>query len=406
MPIKNLTSNQNNPTAGLRRLAIIKKGAMEGNRPIDLDHFRVVWADDNSENADPDIELVRIAFYELYGAEPTRFENVYFLTDDPQSAFFMEEWISAGGAGKLARRCDGETQKSHYDFNQKVMLHNPIACIQGQEEGCKCTPVGRLAFILKDVSQRTGVLGYFQLQLGGKHEIAQISAHLTNIQRMVNAPLFMIPFSIFRQDVPVNVPGIIKRVNKSLVHVQANLQAMQNTIQIGYGDDQPLEIESGELPLEVSDMIEGEIQPISQGVDFGKHLSAKRPKSLLEQAELAGIATRPFASMDILCMWLRNEAARMEGSEDLVEAGQAANIGRELSMLFRNNEIRAHFLLCAFGITPDEEGNLSKYMSKAEFSAIKKWKNLAEVPASTLNQEIEMIIAAYHAAYPNTLGVE
>lgn len=405
MAIKNLTDHKNNPTAGLRRLGIIKKGAMEGNRPVDLNHFRVVWADDNSENADPDLETVRIAFYELYGAEPTRFENVYLLTDDPESAFYMEEWIQAGGAGKLVRRCDGETQKSHYDFNKKVMLHNPIACIQGQEEGCKCTPVGRLAFILKDVSQRTGVLGYFQLQLGGKHEIVNISAHLTNIQRMVNAPLFMIPFSIFRQDVPVNVPGIIKRVNKSLVHVQANLQAMQNTIQIGYGEDHPLELETGELPLEVSDMIEGEIQP-PHGVDFGKHLSGKRPKSLLEQAELAELAPRPFTSMDTLGMWLRNEAAHMEGSEDLISEGQAINIGKELSMIFRNNDVRTYFYKVVFGIVRDKEGHLSKYMTQAEFKAIKKWKNLAEVPANVFSQEVEMIIAAYHAADPDPLEVE
>lgn len=405
MPIKNLTNNQDNPAAGMRRIAIIKKGAMEGNRPIDLDHFRLVWADDDRQEADPDIELVRIAFYELYGAEPTRFDNVYFLNADPESAFWLEEWLSAGGAGKLARRCDGETQKSHYDFNKKVMLHNPVPCIQGQEEGCKCTPVGRLSFILKDVVQRTGVLGYFQLQIGGKHEIVNISAHLTNIQRMVNAPLFMIPFSIFRQDQAVNVPGILKRVNKSLVHVQANLQAMQNVIQIGYQEEQPLELETGELPLEVSDMIEGEIAP-AHGVDFGKHLSGKRPKSMLERAELAEIAPRPFATMDTLGMWLRNEAAHMEGSEDLISEGQAINIGKELSMIFRNNDVRAFFYKVMFGIVRDKDGHLSKYMSQGEFKAIKKWKNLAEIPASVFSQEVEMIIAAYHAADPDPLGVE
>lgn len=400
MAIKNLTSNQNNPTSGLRRLAIIKKGAMEGNRPIDLNYFRIVWADDGAEESDPEIELVRIAFYELYEAHPTRFDNVFFLIDDPESAFWYEEWLSAGGAGKLVRRCDGETQVSHYDFNQKRMLHNPIACIQGKEEGCKCTPVGRLSFILKDVTQRTGVLGYFQLQLGGKHEIAQISAHLSNIKRMVNVPLFMVPFTLFRHDVPVNVPGIIKRVDKSLVHVQANLQALQNAIQIGYGDDHPLEIEAGELPLEVSDMIEGEI------ADFANRLSAKRPTSLLEEAESISLPPRPFPSMDMLFLYLRHEAKINGESDDVVSDGQAINIGKELSMLFRNNDIRAFLFRVAFGIVPDKEGHLSKYLTQAEFKAIKKWKNLAVISADVLNQEIEMITAAYHAAYPDPLTVE
>lgn len=397
MAIKNLTDHKNNPAAGLRRLAIVKKGAMDGNRPVDLDHFRLKWADDEAEEADPDIELVRIAFYELYGVEPTRLENAFILTDDPDNAFFMEEWLKAGGGGKLIRRCDGETQVNHYDFNKKVMLYNPIPCIQGQEEGCQCRAVGRLSFILRDIVQRTGVLGYFQLQLGGKHEIANISAHLSNIKRMVNVPLFMVPFTIFRQDQAVNVPGFIKRVDKSLVHVQANLQALNSAIQIGYGDDHPLELEAGELPLDVTDVIEGEIA--GKGVDFSR-LSTKRPASLLEgtgdEVDPA-IFKRPFVNMDQLGAWLRYEAAHSGENVELIDAGKAANIGRELSILFRNEAIRAYFLKMTFGLVPDKEGSISKYMQNREFAAIKKWKNLAHVAANILQEEIEMIIRSYQA---------
>lgn len=400
MAIKDMTNNHSNPTAGMRRLALVKKGEYNGTRPIDLDHFRIVWAD-NDKEADPDLDLVRDVFYSLYGEEPTRFDNAFFLIDDPEDAFWYEDWIKAGGAGKLVRRCDGETQVARYDFNNNRMLHNPIACIQGQQEGCNCKAVGRLSFILKDVSNRTGVIGYFQLQLGGKHEIANISAHLQGIERMVKRPLFTIPFSIFRQDVPVNVPGMIKRVDKSLVHIQADPQSIKNALQLGIEKlEEILEIHAGELPLEISDMIEGEI------ADFASRLSAKRPSSLLEEAESISLPPRPFPSMDMLFLYLRHEAKNNGESDDVVSDGQAINIGKELSMLFRNNDIRAFLFRVAFGIVPDKEGHLSKYLTQAEFKAIKKWKNLAVITADVLNQEIEMITAAYHAAYPDPLTVE
>jgi hypothetical protein len=57
----------------------------------------------------------------------------------------------------------------------------------------------------------------------------------------------------------------------------------------------------------------------------------------------------------------------------------------------------------AFGIVADADGNLSKYLNKSEFKALKAWKNLANIAAHVLQAEIEMIIESFHKAFPDPL---
>lgn len=103
-------------------------------------------------------------------------------------------------------------------------------------------------------------------------------------------------------------------------------------------------------------------------------------------------SSRPFGSVEDLAKHLIASKAQQKAKDSLISEGQAKNIGKELGILFKSDEIRAYFLWRVFQIEPDEEGRLSKYMDEKEFFTIKGW--LAS-PLGVLEHEVGVVVSEY-----------
>lgn len=126
-------------------------------------------------------------------------------------------------------------------------------------------------------------------------------------------------------------------------------------------------------------------------------LADPRPTSALGTHEKPATArgatsSRPFGSVEDLAKHLIASKAQQKAKDSLISEGQAKNIGKELGILFKSDEIRAYFLWRVFQIEPDEEGRLSKYMDEKEFFTIKGW--LAS-PLGVLEHEVGVVVSEY-----------
>lgn len=126
-------------------------------------------------------------------------------------------------------------------------------------------------------------------------------------------------------------------------------------------------------------------------------LAEPRPASTMGTHEKPATArgatsSRPFGSVEDLAKHLIASKAQQKAKDSLISEGQAKNIGKELGILFKSDEIRAYFLWRVFQIEPDEEGRLSKYMDEKEFFTIKGW--LAS-PLGVLEHEVGVVVSEY-----------
>lgn len=125
-------------------------------------------------------------------------------------------------------------------------------------------------------------------------------------------------------------------------------------------------------------------------------LADTRPTSALGSHEKPATArgtVRPFGTVKELADHLITSKVQQKAKDTLISEGQSKNIGKELGILFKSDEVRAYFLWRVFQIEPDEEGRLSKYMDEKEFFAVKGW--LAS-PVGILEYEVGMVVSEFN----------
>jgi hypothetical protein len=252
MPIRGLTDQQQPGSHGLPEIARLYKGEPkpeDGRRPgRDLDHFRVEFQ--------PEYEILRPLFIQLYGDKPTEFEPVFFAgaTVDEVFATWKEEWTATA----MLHRCDGEYQVAHYNPQSGYYSTAKIECAVTSGEGCACKQIGRMSLLLPELVDAAGILGTVSVSTHSLNDILTVHRYLSTIQRM-HGTLAGVPFRFGRSKREMSVPKTAKngeytgermKVKKSLfyIHVTADftqerlLPAMANLLPVP--SDLP-EMESG-----------------------------------------------------------------------------------------------------------------------------------------------------------------
>lgn len=213
MPIRGITQDLNKirTNSDLPIIARLYKGAPKGpKRPgKDLDHFRVEFTD----LAPPSLAA---SWQQLYGEQPTEFERVFLIGATVAEAFptWMEEW---SGSQTCQHRCDGHTQVLH--FGDHGYSDEPVPCVA---PACKCSKVGRLTFVLYDLTMEARVFGAVRLVTHSYHDIVNLHGLLAWVERR-HGSLDGVPFVLGRADREVSTPmGDGKRAltTKSLLYLR------------------------------------------------------------------------------------------------------------------------------------------------------------------------------------------
>lgn len=219
----------------------------------DLSYFRIEFEERYEE--------YRPVWEEMYGAEPTSFENVYLVGKTVSEAF--PSWKELWDAKAMLHRCDGKTQVMWHNSVTMQYEHVPVACAQT----CGCKPTGTLSLFFFDFFAATGVLGCVAFSTHSVNDILQLHRYLSFLQSK-NFALDSIPFEIGRSEKKISARiedknGDAKRmrVNKSLlwIHVEPDfmrdyvLPAMQRVNMLPAAAPQP-----AALPNGIPEIIEAE----------------------------------------------------------------------------------------------------------------------------------------------------
>lgn len=185
MAIKHLQGKASLPIIGK-----IKKGQMDGKRPIDLPYFRFVCPDNSIQDK----------VTELFGEKPAEF-TAFLFSDEPFTAW-MQEWST----GSLLKRCDGEHIQLELQGDKMVNCLKPC-----QFPNCKCKPNSILKLMIKKVSP----VGIFELTTNSQNDISHIDSILNGVKEISSVsgiPLSYFPILFKKEKVSISVPMNGKRV--------------------------------------------------------------------------------------------------------------------------------------------------------------------------------------------------
>lgn len=193
MAIKHLQGKSSLPVIGK-----IRKGEMQGKRPVDLPYFKFVCAD----NAINDKVVA------MFGDKPTEF-TAFLFGNEPFTAW-MQEW----NTGSLLRRCDGEYVELELNGDKLSKPENK-ACLAPE---CKCKPNSILRLMIKKISP----VSLFELTTNSINDITHIDSTINGIKEIAfstGLPLDMFPIQFRKEKVNISVPlnGKRIRVDKYLV---------------------------------------------------------------------------------------------------------------------------------------------------------------------------------------------
>ena len=206
-----------------------KEGVM---RPVDLDYFKVDFADD------PEGERLAAKFTEVYGAEPKSI-NIFlpFNEIDQMWDGFLEAYTASRllarsdgptvEGGVVLYRCDGKTGEALVLNGEnletgKIETH-PADNIAGHDYNGKpveYSPIGRLKVIVPDLKEAA----YLLFTTGSWNDIRFISQQLAGLKELNNDVIKGVPLKLIRSDHEVMAPikGKKTRVTKSLISIKAD----------------------------------------------------------------------------------------------------------------------------------------------------------------------------------------
>lgn len=203
------------------RLGKLRKGAEKADGKTvgrDLGYFRATF--------EPQYEdLIRPAFTELYGEQPTEFRNVLIAAENADSAFqyWFEEWAHA----RLLRRCDGDNIVVSFEEASQRYDQTPHACTCDPLKR-DCNERGTLDIVLPALFEKTGIWGKFTVQTGSIYDIVALRSAMriasVFTSQLPNVAFWSIPFRVGRamRPVPVTING--KRSVKSMSLLYADIE--------------------------------------------------------------------------------------------------------------------------------------------------------------------------------------
>lgn len=223
------------PIAGISKRGLafpiigqIRKGEKVGNKLVDLDYFRVEFADDE-EKADAD-------FRSAFGDHPK--EIVAVMPFDDIAAcwdYWREAYIRAGGnaGGMLIHRCDGEyiefernprTKEVIISGGRDVKSGERIRCSgvvysyqkDDKQVDVKCKQVGRLKLIIPHLAR----MAYVMLHTTSWYDVCEINSNLAAIKELNGGHIVGIPLRIRRKVSERNTP--FGRRELSLIFIEAD----------------------------------------------------------------------------------------------------------------------------------------------------------------------------------------
>src|SRR5574338_382119 len=153
MPIKTIQRqlDERGTLGNLPRFGKLRKGAEKPDGKVgkDLDYFRLTL--------EPEYEaIIRPAFVELFGEQPTEFHNVLIAADDAASAF--DYWYESWAHARLLNRCDGETVVAGWSDGLQRYDDTPHACTCNPLDR-ECKQTGRMDIVIPALCEATGIWG-------------------------------------------------------------------------------------------------------------------------------------------------------------------------------------------------------------------------------------------------------
>lgn len=210
MPIKEVERqlDERGTLGNLPRFGKLRKGAEkpqdDKGRLKDLDYFRLTL--------EPEYEaIIRPAFVELFGEQPTEFHNVLIAADDADRAF--DYWYESWAHARLLNRCDGETIVVGWSDGLQGYDSTPRACTCDPLKRT-CKQKGRMDIVIPALCEMTGVWGKLTLETTSQYDVFALRAAMrvagAFLQRFEQISFWSVPFVVGRA--PRNVPVTI--VNK------------------------------------------------------------------------------------------------------------------------------------------------------------------------------------------------
>ena len=244
MPIKGLTDKG----LSFPQIGRIKKGEMipvQGKqgvmRPVDLDYFKVEFADTEEG------EALAAKFVAAFGPEPKSidiflpFNEIDQMWDGYLEAYTASRLLArsdgpAEEGGVVLFRCDGKTGETivRNGENLETGLHepHPVDNIAGKDYKGKpvyYNPIGRLKVIVPDLEEAA----YLLFTTGSWNDIRFISQQLAGLKELNQDMIKGVPLKLIRSDHEVMAPidGKKTRVTKSLVSIKADPEWVKARIQ-------------------------------------------------------------------------------------------------------------------------------------------------------------------------------
>ena len=235
MAIKGLT----NKGLDFPQIGRIKKGELipvQGKpgvtRPVDLDYFKVEFAD-NAEGA-----ALAAVFVKVYGAEPKSinirlpFNDIENMWDGFLEAYTASRLLAKSDGpteegGIVLYRCDGKTGEVLVRNGENIQTGkqepHPANNIAGQDYNGKpveYNPIGRLKVIVPELKEAA----YMLFTTGSWNDIRFISQQLAGLKELNNGVIKGVPLKLIRSNHEVMVPidGVKKRMTKSLISIKAD----------------------------------------------------------------------------------------------------------------------------------------------------------------------------------------
>ena len=215
MPIKGLTDANIGARGLMQRLGKLRKGKKnDRGLPTNLDYFLVDFADG--------FKHLEGLFVELYGTQPKSFDDIIIWGNTVDEAFpnYLKEYNSAG---QLLTVSDGINVTYRYDPETDTRDSTPVPYVESEwlvKDGKRAgkprlSPQGILLVTPTDFMMRSGISGYFQIDVGSINEIRAIHEVLCGVEAAVGR-IQGVPFVLKRSDQLINKPftnkdGSVKR---------------------------------------------------------------------------------------------------------------------------------------------------------------------------------------------------
>jgi hypothetical protein len=218
MPIIGLIPEQVTIRDGLPEIARLRKGIKtdDPKRPmIDLDYFRIDFNEQFKE--------YEPIFTELYGDKPDVFHDVELFGDTLDEVWSMD-MEAYNTSSTLLHRCDREYQSRWYDEKSGYFVTAQTPCLSKWDmergmkthAGCTCEEKGRLAIVMRDFNDESGLFGYFLVQTGSINDLITIYSAVKfwadKCNKTFRIPLSTLTFTLGRATQEKTAPET-KKVN-------------------------------------------------------------------------------------------------------------------------------------------------------------------------------------------------